>query len=132
MISTFCKQWTVHALDQGKMLFDICFIDSDHCVTLEQTHKIKEIVAEVFGPNHDLSKGYSTPMITGTKHANDLVACTPYSLPELAIATKQTFGFSYRHILGGCMHCALYGRDLAFSQHALFLRNINRLRAVCI
>jgi hypothetical protein len=71
------------------MRFGIRFIDSDCCVTLDQTHKVKEIFAEVYGRNHDLqagNKGYSTPMISGTEHANNLAACTPYSPAELAIA----------------------------------------------
>jgi hypothetical protein len=114
MIVAFWKQWTVHALDQVKMFFGIQFINSVQCVTLDQTHKVKEIVAEVFGQNHDLQtgnkEGYSTPMIAGTEHDNDLAACTPYLPIELAIAQKQTFGFSYCHILGGCMRCALWTR----------------------
>jgi hypothetical protein len=113
MIVDFCKKWTVHALDEVKMFFGICFICSDCCVTLDQTHKIKDIIIDVFGPSHNIqsgNKGYSTPMIAGTKHANDLAACTPYTSTELAIAQKQMFAFGYRHVLGGCMHCALWTR----------------------
>jgi hypothetical protein len=94
------------------MFFGIWFINSDRCVSV-QTHKVRELVAKVFGCNHDLqtgNKGYSTPMIAGTKHANDLAACTPYTASELGIAQKQTFGFVYCHILGGCMHCPLWTR----------------------
>jgi hypothetical protein len=49
-------------------------------------------------------------MIAGAEYGNDLATCTPYTSDELAIAQKQTFGFGYRHILGGCMHCALWTR----------------------
>jgi hypothetical protein len=111
MIADFRKKWTVHALDEVKMFFGICFKCSDRCVTLDQTHKIKDTVIEVFGPSSDRqqgNKGYSTPMIAGTKYGNNLAACTPYMSDELAIAQKQTFGFGYHHILGGCMHCALW------------------------
>ena len=55
--------------------------------------------------------GYSTPMISGTEHANELAACTPYSSSELHTAqTGKTYGFVFRHVLGGCMHCALWTR----------------------
>jgi hypothetical protein len=80
-------------------------------VTLDQTHKIKDIVIEVFGPSLDKQqgkRGYSTSMIAGTEHGNSLAACTPYTPDELAIVQKGTFGFGYCHILGGCMHCALW------------------------
>jgi hypothetical protein len=113
MIIDFRKKWTVHALDEVKMFFGIRFICSDRCVTLDQTHKIKDIVIEVFGPSSTKqqgNKGCSTPMIAGTEYGNDLVACTPYTPDELVVAQKQTFGFRYRHILGGCMHCALWTR----------------------
>ena len=51
-------------------------------------------------------------MISGTEHANDLAACSPYSPSELRQAqTGETFGCSiFRHVLGGCMHCALWTR----------------------
>jgi hypothetical protein len=81
LIKAFCQRWKVHALDQAKMFFGISSIQ-DWCVTLDQTHKVRELVSEVFCPNHDQqtdNKGYSTPMIAGTEHANDLAACTPYA-----------------------------------------------------
>jgi hypothetical protein len=113
MIVDFCKKWTIHALDEVNMFFGIRFICSDHCVTLDQTHKIKDIIVDVFGPSHDKqlgNKGYSTPMIAGTEHANDLAACKPYTPAKLIIAQKQRFAFGYCHALGGCMHCALWTR----------------------
>jgi hypothetical protein len=96
---------------RGKKFFGICFICSDRCATLDQTHKIKDIIIDVFGLSHNKqlgNKGYSTPMIAGTEHANDLAACMPYTPAKLIIAQKQTFAFGHRHVLGGCMHCALW------------------------
>jgi hypothetical protein len=50
-------------------------------------------------------------MISGTKHANELAACPPFSAAELKNAqTGETFGFGFRHVLGACMHCALWTR----------------------
>jgi hypothetical protein len=81
-------------------------------IVLDQTHKIKDNIIDMSGPRHNTkqsgSKGCSTPMIAGTEHANDLAACTPYTPTELAIAQKQTFGFGSQHVLGKCMHCALW------------------------
>jgi hypothetical protein len=90
MIIDFRKKWTVHALDEVKLFFGICFIWSDRCVTLNQTQKIKDIVIEVFGPSLDKqqgNKGYSTPMIAGTEHSNNLAACTPYLMNLLSRKT---------------------------------------------
>ena len=86
-------------------------ICSDRCVTLDQNHKIHDIIIDVFGPSYEKQLlsgcGYSTPMISGTEHANELAACSPYSPSELRQAqTGETFGFIFRHVLGGCMHCA--------------------------
>ena len=115
MIAAFRTKWTVHALDQVKMFFGVRFICSDRCVTLDQNHKIRAIISAVFGPNYhkqplSSAKGYSTPMRAGTEHSNDLAACTPFSPMELRIAQTQTFAFVFRHVLGGCMHCALWTR----------------------
>jgi hypothetical protein len=123
MIIKFHKKWTVHALDKVKVFFGIRFICSDQCVTLDQTHKIKDIIINVFGLSHDKqsgSKGCSTPMIAGTENANDLAACTPYTPTELAMAQKKKFAFGYQHVLGGCMHCALWTRlDILRACHVL-------------
>jgi hypothetical protein len=132
MIINFRKKWTVHALDEVKMFLGIGFICSDQCVALNQTHKVKDIVIEVFGPSSDKqqgNKGYSTPMIAGTEHGNDLAACTPYTPDELALAQKQTFGFGYCHILGGCMHCALW-THLDILTAVLSLLNVKPVWAV--
>jgi hypothetical protein len=115
MIVAFRTKWTVHALDEVKMFFGIRFICSDRCVTLDQTHKIKAIICDVFGPSYDKQllsgRGYSTPMLSGTDHANELAACTPFTPIELRTAqTGKTYGFVFRHVLGACMHCALWTR----------------------
>ena len=50
-------------------------------------------------------------MISGTEHANELAAYPPYSPSELRFAqTGETYGFVFWHVLGGCMHCALWTR----------------------
>jgi hypothetical protein len=63
-------------------------------------------------------------MLPGTDHANDLAACTPFTPSELRTAqTGKTYGFVFWHVLGGCMHCALWTRldnltaFLVFAQH---------------
>jgi hypothetical protein len=50
MIMDLQTKWAVHAPDEVKMFFGICFICSDRCVTLDQNHKIKAIIIDVFGP----------------------------------------------------------------------------------
>jgi hypothetical protein len=134
MVSAFRKRWTVPALNQVKMFFGIRFIISDHCVMLDQTHMIKEIVAEVFGPNHDLqsgSKGYSTPMIAGTEHAM-ILRHVLHTLHWNWQLPQNKHLVSLIVISSGDVCIAHYGQDSTFSQHASFLRNINQLRAVCI
>jgi hypothetical protein len=129
MIINFCKKWTVHALDEVKMFFGIRFICSDRCVTLDQTHKIKDIIADVFGPSHDKqlgSKGYSTPMIAGTEHPNDLAACTPNTTSELIIAQKQTFPLDIVMFWGDV--CIVHFST--FSRHVSFWHNIKRALVV--
>ena len=110
MIDDIRQKWTVHALDEVKMFFGIRFICSDRCVTLDQNHKIRAIIVDVFGPAYDKQalsgRGYSTPMLSGTEHANELASCIPFSPEELKQA-QIDYGFSFRHVLGGCMHCAL-------------------------
>jgi hypothetical protein len=115
MIIDFREKWTIHALDEVKMFFGIRFICSPRCVTMDQTHKIKDLIIDVFGPSYEkqqlLGRGYTTPMIAGTDHANELAACITYSPAELHTAQHgETFGFNFRHVLGGCMHCALWMR----------------------
>ena len=53
MIIAFRKKWTVHSLEEVKMFFGIRFICSDRCVTLDQNHKLKDIIKDVFGPSYD-------------------------------------------------------------------------------
>jgi hypothetical protein len=70
---------------------------------------------DVFGCSYDKQplsgQGYSTPMLSGTENANELAACTPLTPTELQIAqTGETYGFVFRHVLGGCMHYALWTR----------------------
>jgi hypothetical protein len=115
MIAEFRETWTVHALDEVKIFFGIRFICSPRCVTLDQTHKVKHIISDVFGPSYDKQqlsgRGYSTPMISRMEHANELAVCPPFSAAELKQAqTGETFGFGFRHVLGACMHCALWTR----------------------
>ena len=52
MVAAFRAKWTVHALEEVKMFFGIRFICSTRCVTLDQNHKIDEIITDVFGPSH--------------------------------------------------------------------------------
>jgi hypothetical protein len=115
MIVDFREKWTVHALEQVKLFFGIRFICSKNCITLDQTHKIKTLIIDVFSPSYDRQalsgRGYTTPMIAGTNHSNELAACNAYSPKELQeVQTRETFGFNFRHVLGGCMHCALWTR----------------------
>ena len=74
MILDFRKKWTVHSLEEVKMFFGIRFICSDKCVTLDQNHKLRDLIIDVFGPSYEKQplsgRGYSTPMISGTEHAN--------------------------------------------------------------
>ena len=49
-------------------------------------------------------------MIAGTAFANELAACTSFLPEELHTAERATYGFVFRHILGACMHCALWTR----------------------
>jgi hypothetical protein len=48
---------------------------------------VKDIITDVFGQSYDkqslLGRGYTTPMISGMEHANELAACPPYSAIEL-------------------------------------------------
>ena len=53
MISDFRKKWTVHSLEVVKIFFGIRFICSDRCVTLDQNHKIHDIIIDVFGPSYE-------------------------------------------------------------------------------
>jgi hypothetical protein len=113
MILDFRKKWRVHALDELKMFFGIQFICSPKCVTMDQTHKIKDLLIDVFGPSCNKQalsgRGYTMPFIEGTDHANELAACIAYSATELhCVQNGETFGFNFRHVLGGCMHCALW------------------------
>jgi hypothetical protein len=105
MIVAFRIKWTVHALNKVKMFFGIRFICSDCCVTLNQTHKIKAIMSNIFGPSYNKQslsgRGYSTPMLSGTKHANELAACTPFTPGKLkAVQTGKTYGFVFDMFLG--------------------------------
>jgi hypothetical protein len=113
MIILFRVKWTVHALDNIKLFFGIRFICSPHCVTLVQTHKAKQITIDVFGQSYNRQQlsgqGHATPMISGTENANELAACPPFSPAELkTVQTGETFGFGFCHVLGACMHCALW------------------------
>jgi hypothetical protein len=94
-------------------VFGICFICSPCCVTMDQTHKVKQVILNVFGPSYDKQilsgRGYATPMISGTEHTNEWAACPLFLTDELKTAqTGETFGFGFRHVLGVCMHCALW------------------------
>ena len=77
------------------MFFGNCFICTDRCVTLDQNHKISEILKDVFGPSYTKQSlsghGYATPMIAGTEHANELAACSPFLPSELR---QAQFGFA--------------------------------------
>jgi hypothetical protein len=97
MIADFRKKWTVHVLEQFKLFFGIRFICSKNCITLNQTHKVKTLIINVFSPSYDLSgQGYTTLMIPGTKHSNGLAACTAYSAKELQEAQMgESFGFNF-------------------------------------
>jgi hypothetical protein len=53
MIVDFREKWTVHALEQVKLFFGIRFICSKNCITLNQTHKIKTLIIDVFSPSYD-------------------------------------------------------------------------------
>jgi hypothetical protein len=91
MIIDFQKKWTVHALDEVKVFFGVRFICSCKCVTLDQTHKIKDLLI-VFGPSYSKQalsgRGYTTPMIAGTDHATELAACIAYLPAELHLCTN--------------------------------------------
>jgi hypothetical protein len=134
MITVFWLKWTVHALDKVKIFFGIRFICSPRCITMDQTHKVKQVIIDVFGPSYDKQSlsglGYATPMISGTEYANKLEACPPFLTDELKTAqTGETFGFGFRNVLGSCMHCALW-TCLDILQHVLYWPN-PRLRLDC-
>jgi hypothetical protein len=75
------------------------------CVTLDQTHKVKQIIIGVFSPSYDKQslsgQGYAKPMISGTEHANKIAACPPFSTVEIKTAqTGESFGFGFVMYLG--------------------------------
>jgi hypothetical protein len=84
---------------------------------MDQTHKIKALISDVFGPSYEKQalsgRGYTTPMIAGTDHANELAASTAYSAQELQTPHNMT-----RHLVlifimfWGDACTALYGHAL--------------------
>jgi hypothetical protein len=112
MIITFRVKWTVHALDKvhwTKSSFYLAFVSSVHHAVSPLTRHTKQKKLSLMSSG--LGQGYATPMISGTEHANELAACPPFSPAELKTAqTGETFGFGFRHVLGACMHCALWNR----------------------
>jgi hypothetical protein len=53
MITVFWLKWTVHALDKVKIFSGISFICSPCCITMDQTHKVKQVIIDVFETRFD-------------------------------------------------------------------------------
>jgi hypothetical protein len=113
IVAIFKAQWTIHALGSVTTFFGINFHVSSQCVTLDQNDKVASMLSSVYGTNWSSTPpkaSYSSPMIAGTAHAEDLARCSPYSADELQMAQTSTFGFGFRTILCGSMHIALWTR----------------------
>jgi hypothetical protein len=50
-VSRFCTKWKIHALGLVQKCFDLNFVATPHCITVDQMDKCEKIITEVFGPS---------------------------------------------------------------------------------
>jgi hypothetical protein len=113
IVTLFRKKWKIHYLGVVQTFFGLNFVISDHCITIDQTNKCENMIAQVFGPSwrrlHKPKGTHNILMKAGTKYAEMLTRCAPLSDSGL-IATETSFGFKYRSVLGACVHIATWTR----------------------
>jgi hypothetical protein len=112
VVAQFHTKWKIHSLGIVRAFFGLNFVITEHCITIDQTVKCKNIISQVFGPSWRLQKPKGThniPMKAGTKYA-ELLARSPPLSDESLLATEESFGFKYRSVLGTCVHIAIWTR----------------------
>jgi hypothetical protein len=91
IVAQFHTKWKIHSLGIVRTFFGLNFVNTEHCVTINQTTKCENIVSQVFGPSWRLQKPKGThtiPMKAGTKYA-ELLACSPPLSDENLLAWFQ-------------------------------------------
>jgi hypothetical protein len=112
IVTQFRKKWKIHSLGVVQNFFGSNFVISDHCITIDQTDKCENIIAQVFGPSWRLHKpkgAHNIPMKAGTKYAEMLARCASLSNSGLSV-TGTSFGFKYRSVHDTCVHIAIWTR----------------------
>ena len=106
IISHLESHWKIHNMGIVSHFFGLRFLFSPHCMTIDKTHMVHEVLTYVYGAawNHQtLSSTNLVPMIAGIQHEEALASCVPYSDMEMKLAIKS-YGFEYRTLLSQFQH----------------------------
>jgi hypothetical protein len=117
VVAVFETHWTIHALGIVDTFFGLHFVLSNVCITIDQTTKVKTVIAEVFGPSwkaQNPSSSFCIPMKTGTAYAESLARALPLDDDGMA-KVKAQYGFEFCSVLMSCMHLALWTRLNVFT-----------------